>query len=202
MTQEQKAEAYSKAVEKAKQEYNTTTSEDRKQWLEELFPELKESEDERVRKAVFNFFNRGAKCGEQTNGVYDKDILAWLEKQTYTKKNIDDAYLKGVKNTKNEIEKQYEESYQIRQDIAAFIFFNYRGDIKDRAKWMDYLGIEVSFVEKQGELKLPIGKLPSEMKSIGESLGFTTQEDCDSYNQMVSDLIMSDDNKGVQKPAE
>lgn len=46
MTQEQKAEAYSKAVEKAKQEYNTTTSEDRKQWLEELFPELKESKDE------------------------------------------------------------------------------------------------------------------------------------------------------------
>lgn len=86
MTQEQKAEAYSKVVEKAKQEYNTTTSEDRKQWLEELFPELKESEDERIRKAVFNFFNRGAKNGEQTNGVYDKDILAWLEKRTYTKK--------------------------------------------------------------------------------------------------------------------
>lgn len=151
MTQEQKAEAYSKAVEKAKQEYNTATSEDRKQWLEELFPELRESEDERVRKAVFNFFNRGAKNGEQTNGVYDKDILAWLEKQTYTKKNIDDAYLKGVTNTKNEIEKQYEESYQIRQDIASFIFFNYRGDIKNRAKWMDYLGIKVSFGEKQGE---------------------------------------------------
>ena len=74
------------SLEKAKQEYNTTTSEDRKQWLEELFPELRESEDERIRKAVFNFFNRGAKNGEQTNGVYDKDILAWLEKQSYTKK--------------------------------------------------------------------------------------------------------------------
>lgn len=59
--------------------------------------------------------------------------------------------MKGVTNTKNEIEKQYEESYQIRQNIAAFIFFNYRGDIKNRAKWMDYLGIKVSFVEKQGE---------------------------------------------------
>ena len=38
------------------------------------------------------------------------------------------------------------------------------------------------------------------MRSIGESLGFTTQEECDRYNQMVTDLIMSDD-KGEQKPA-
>ena len=77
-----------------------------------------------------------------------------LEKQgtSYTKKDVDDAYLKGVTDTKNEIEKQYEETYQIRKDIATFIF-NYRGDIKDRAKWMDYLGIKVSFVEKQGEQK-------------------------------------------------
>ena len=60
--------------------------------------------------------------------------------------------MKGVTNTKNEIEKQYEANYQIRKDIATFIF-NYRGDIKDRAKWIDYLGIRVSFVEKQGEQK-------------------------------------------------
>ena len=58
----------------------------------------------------------------------------------------------NVTNTKNEIEKQYEANYQIRKDIATFIF-NYRGDIKDRAKWMDYLGFKVSFVEKQGEQK-------------------------------------------------
>ena len=57
-------------------------------------------------------------------------------------------------------------------------------------------------LEKQGEQKLPIEKLPEEMKSIGESLGFTTQEECDKYNKMVSDLIMSDNDKGEQKPAE
>ena len=38
------------------------------------------------------------------------------------------------------------------------------------------------WLEKQG----------SEMKTIGESLGFTTQKECDEYNQMVSELIMSD----------
>ena len=49
--------------------------------MEFIFPELKESEDEKVRKTLIDFFGRGAKYGGHTNGVYDKDILAWLEKQ-------------------------------------------------------------------------------------------------------------------------
>ena len=51
---------------------------------EYIFPELAESEDEKVRKALIDFFGKGAKYGGQTNGVYDKDILAWLEKQGET----------------------------------------------------------------------------------------------------------------------
>ena len=72
MTQEEKAEAYSKAVEKAKQEYSITTSEDRKQWLEELFPELRESEDERIRKEILNYIDKATGC---------KRWVDWLEKQ-------------------------------------------------------------------------------------------------------------------------
>ena len=61
---------------------------------------------------------------------------------------------------------------------------------------------EYELVAKKIEQKLPIEKLPSETKTIGESLGFTTQEECDKYNQMVTDLIMSDDDKGELKSAE
>ena len=34
-------------------------------------------------------------------------MIAWLEKQetSYTKKDIDDAYLKGISDTKNELKK-------------------------------------------------------------------------------------------------
>lgn len=80
---------------------------------------------------------------------------SWLEKQgiSYTKKDVDDAYLRGISDAKNEIEKQHEANYQIRKDIATFIF-NYRGDIKDRAKWMDYLDIKVSFIDKQDEKEI------------------------------------------------
>lgn len=96
MTQKEKAKAYDKALEIAKKNYITAQDlcegsqigvECFKNTLESIFPELKESEDEKIRK-----------------------------------------------------------------DIATFIF-NYKGDIKDRAKWMKYLGVKVSFVEKQGEQK-------------------------------------------------
>ena len=48
--------------------------------IEEIFPELAESKDEKIKKALIDFFSRGAE-NEQTNGVFDKDILAWVEKQ-------------------------------------------------------------------------------------------------------------------------
>jgi hypothetical protein len=42
------------------------------------------------------------------NGLKISDILDWLEKkgETFTKKDVDDAYLKGVCDTKQELEKQ------------------------------------------------------------------------------------------------
>ena len=52
-----------------------------KETIEYIFPELKESEDERIRKVLIDFFNKGAENEQQTNGIFDKDIIAWLEKQ-------------------------------------------------------------------------------------------------------------------------
>lgn len=151
MTIEEKAKAYDEAIDKIKyvMEHGVSPTLN-KEDLQDIFPELKESKDEKIKKDVMEWFEEFP--DEIWRGHYKKDIIAWLEKQgtSYTKKDVDDVYLKGVTDIKKELEKQYEETYQIRKDIAAFIF-NYRGDIKDRAKWMDYLGIKVSFVEKQGE---------------------------------------------------
>ena len=110
--------------------------------------------DDACDKRYLEEYAHGEYCHEQSFKWGFQEGVDWLEKQgtSYTKKDIEDAYLKGVTDTKNEIEKQYEANYQIRKDIATFIF-NYKGDIKDRAKWIDYLGIKVSFVEKQDEQK-------------------------------------------------
>ena len=78
------------------------------------------------------------------------------------------------------------EDERIRKEILQSIRDNMVVIHKDKC---------IAWLEKQGEQKLPIEKLPSEMKTIGESLGFTTQEECDEHNQMVSDLIMSDGNE-------
>ena len=127
MTIEDKAKAYDGALERAKKLHGKYCINN---VLESLFPELKESEDEKIRKEIINYF----KCQSR-----------------------DEPSRKDIHN-----------------------------------KWIVWL-------EKQGEQKLLIEKLPEEMKTIGKSLGFTTQEEFDKYNQMVSDLIMSDGNKGEQK---
>ena len=77
MTQEEK-------FKEAQRLYKTANT-DQKYVLESLFPELKESDDEKIRKALKEYFinsfqNNGvaAICG-----VHIKDILAWLEKQEH-----------------------------------------------------------------------------------------------------------------------
>lgn len=156
LTIEQKAKAYDEALERTKSwvkgEYPECFTEAQK-IAEFIFPELKESEDERMWKLIKKYVHYNiSDIALNADHITREQLESWLEKQgtSYTKKDVDDAYLEGISVAKNEMEKQYEADYQIRKDIATFIF-NYRGDLKDRAKWMDYLGIKVSFVEKQGE---------------------------------------------------
>ena len=163
LTIEEKAKCYDEALERARiwqnHLYETMDKGDR-DYADELnyiFPELKESRGERIMKNIIIALKSQKDELEdfyKSHNTSESELVAWLEKQgmSYNKMDIDDAYLKGMSDTKNEIEKQYEATYQIRKDIATFIF-NYRGDIKDRAKWMNYLGIKVSIVEKQGEQK-------------------------------------------------
>lgn len=59
-------------------------------------------EDEKVRKTLIDFFGRGAKYGGQTNGVYDKDIIAWLEKQGKTSPVLSNSSNNGKDEQKQE----------------------------------------------------------------------------------------------------
>ena len=170
LTIEQKAQRYDEAISMAKKFYTPDSNNiNLKATLEIIFSELKEDEDEKIRKWLIaliksNEYGSISNIGEMP--CPKLNVLAWLEKQskTFTKKDVDDAYLKGINNTKNEIEKQYKATYQIRKDIATFIF-NYKGDIKDRAKWIDYLGIKVFFVEKQSEQETLCDKCKKEQPS-------------------------------------
>lgn len=111
MTQEEKGKAYDEL--KVKAQELTEDGYIDKLALLDLFPELKEeSEDEKIRKALLELVHdtTGDELWVDYN-VHKEDALAWLEKQgtSYTKRDVDDAYVEGMAFAKNELEKQGEQ---------------------------------------------------------------------------------------------
>lgn len=49
--------------------------------LQPVFPELRESEDERVQKTLIDYFDDVKKVGVRCNGLHPDVILTWLKKQ-------------------------------------------------------------------------------------------------------------------------
>ena len=79
MTEKEKAEAYNKAIERTKKLYGNRIT-------KEIFPELKEDDDERIKKDLIQWVDEFPDT--IWRGHYKKDIIAWLEKQGEDKKEI------------------------------------------------------------------------------------------------------------------
>lgn len=81
MTIEQKAKRYDEALGRAKGLYAKGAPDSL--YLEEIFPELKESEDERIRKNLIELFHDTVSNDEifSDYGLDKTEVLAWLEKQ-------------------------------------------------------------------------------------------------------------------------
>ena len=103
--------------------------------IEHIFPELTESEDEKIRKAIIEFFEL-----QDDNTTYSlipkKDIIAWLEKQR-GQKTVDEiakevcknrasatTFLKsaGIMNEKGELAEQYRQDGQNPADNVELKF--------------------------------------------------------------------------------
>lgn len=97
----EKAKRYDEAIETARKINSGDGVKAPPDWTtcEVIFPELKESEDEKIRKALINYFRCVAKNGDTvwTNLDYDK-VLAWLEKQAEQKSawSKGDEYYYGI----------------------------------------------------------------------------------------------------------
>ena len=70
---------YKEALEKARD--MLSYKEVRREDMEYLFPELKESEDEKIRKAIIEHFAGSHSSMFPYKGFTKEQILAWLEKQ-------------------------------------------------------------------------------------------------------------------------
>ena len=101
MTQEEKARAYDEALERAKFYHGNCPSEPERKKLEEMFPQLRESEDERIRKEMIAYFAHRADVTEFIDEGEDcKRWISYLEKQK-EQKPIDYPYLPGWRKNRD-----------------------------------------------------------------------------------------------------
>lgn len=87
LTSEQKTKRYDEALERARKIHSETEFDYEKGMMEEIFPELAESEDEKIRRELIKFIKKRNRSGCDYD--YDKWI-AWLEKQSA--KEVDARY--------------------------------------------------------------------------------------------------------------
>ena len=85
---EEKAKAYDEAIERAKEIHNEHKAQPFDVMLK-VFPELAESDDERIRKALIRAF-KSLNTIKIWNVIERTDILAWLEKQSTLAKLSED----------------------------------------------------------------------------------------------------------------
>ena len=82
MTQEQKAKRYDEALERAIKLQENSNGMILKKWLLDIFPELRESENERIRKEmIFYFQEEIPQCSIKEHADKMREFITWLEKK-------------------------------------------------------------------------------------------------------------------------
>lgn len=122
---------YKEALERAREALNDgTISSNTIAYLQDILPELKESEDEKVKRMLIDYFKKykeNENCGINTfNRIPTDNILSWLEKQ----RNVD-------------IE-SYEIAEKEKYDFVSGQFIECRKSFnefkEDNSYWLEYIG--------------------------------------------------------------
>ena len=155
---EEKAHRYDEALDRAKKLYEQGTI---TECLGHVFPELKESEDEKIRKGLITFFSRFPYNNMEDAGINAKDVISWLEKQEgceYIKKD----WLEHIKQSwykEGFIDGKYTPKELTINDVATLnelIDFLENGTAKlqhDLTIYANWLKTQFPTNEKQGEQK-------------------------------------------------
>ena len=145
-----------------------------------MFPELAGSEDERIKKTLIDYFityKKQEECGIKTFfGIPTDNVLAWLEKQgeSYTKRDVDDAWLKGMCDAKRELEKQgeyksSEELLKIRQELYQSGYNDgYKHGCEDTKKQSEQkpFDYENANIQQRDWAETPFGAKDSELQEV------------------------------------
>lgn len=127
MNAEEKAKRYDETLEQLKGLIEVTR-EDKCAIMEEdiinIFPELKESEDERIRKELIFYLGDMPEDTELRNGITNRNVLAWLEKQS------------EMPTWSEEDEKLYKLSLENLTDLMRRFGYEY-GRVGDCINWFE-----------------------------------------------------------------
>lgn len=146
MTEKEKAKAYDEAIERAKKWHNIPNPIYCNIITEKVFPELKESEDEEIRKEIISIL-RNAYWTSNRNRF--NKLVAWLEKQGDKDKLIQELGEYKVKYTQEVLEKYItsmsnKDDERLRKTTIAFL--------KDFAEQGYENAVEcIDWLEKQGK---------------------------------------------------
>lgn len=146
MTEKEKAKAYDEAIERAKKWHNIPNPIYCNIITEKIFPELKESEDEEIRKEIISIL-RNAYWTSNRNRF--NKLVAWLEKQGDKDKLIQELGEYKVKYTQEVLEKYItsmsnKDDERLRKTTIAFL--------KDFAEQGYENAVEcIDWLEKQGK---------------------------------------------------
>ena len=138
----EKEKAYDEAIEGTKKYYGNRIA-------EEIFPELKESEDEKIKNAILDLLKIWRNYKDYVCGVYVEDAIAWLEKQRDKDKLIQELGEYKVKYTQEVLEKYInsmsnKDDERLRKTAIAFL--------KDFAEQGYENAVEcIDWLEKKGE---------------------------------------------------
>ena len=175
MTTEEKAIRYDEALERAKEELSVShINSDSERQLYRLFPELKESEDEKVRKHLISLVKNWDKDGivsKYTSNPNDIErILAWLEKQGQ-EKSIDMSIKEKAHQIAWETSKHYD-------------------PLLSKESWCEMAALDMaSWLEKQGEQKSAWSEEDSvRLQRIIDFLWKNRKGDTDGIYQQEQDI--------------
>ena len=135
MTQEEKARAYDEALERAKKELKQDLHESGVWAIQRIFPELRESEDERIRKEIIQHFQDTLDtCTGITTTTLVKNWIAYLEKQKEPKQEWseeDEKQIGRLRSVVNQLA-SYTDSLDVNGDYCE-------GDYAELDTWLKSL---------------------------------------------------------------
>ena len=142
---EEKAKRYDEALEEAKKWHKTFVigqnypATDIKVSYEWIFPELKESEDEMIRKWCISHFKECInviKDNDEYKEYLSNKVIAWLERQGRYEDNSS-KYINCLKIANKEIGNLVEKNYYLKEKLSEHPIFN--GIDKPKFKVGDYI---------------------------------------------------------------